>query len=71
MTDHRCKDCGADKAFDERCSPTTHAAIGGRKKERELIVKYLRSAPLKGPAETVYADAIERGKHEEFDNPFD
>ena len=35
----------------------------GAAAERARIVEWLRRAPLNGPAETVYADAIERGEH--------
>jgi hypothetical protein len=37
----------------------------GVKAERARVVAWLRSAPLTGPAETVYADAIEKGTHAE------
>ena len=62
MPDLVCAICGADYRFDQRCNPMTHA----RMDERAKIVAYLRRAPLNGPAETVYADAIERGAYEGF-----
>jgi hypothetical protein len=35
----------------------------GVREERARIVAWMRTGPVAGPAETVYADAIEHGKH--------
>lgn len=39
------------------------AEARGREGERTAIVAWLRAGLVSGPAETVYADAIERGEH--------